>query len=40
MVIGLQLLADDSVVVDLAVDGQSDAVISVGQWLGTGLCNV
>lgn len=40
VVVVLQLLADDSVVVDLAVDSQCNGLISVSQWLGTGLCIV
>lgn len=38
VVVGLQVLANDSVVVDLAVDGKGNALISVGQWLGARLC--
>lgn len=38
VVVGLQVLANDSVVVDLAVDGKGNALISIGQWLGTRLC--
>ena len=37
VVVGLQVLANDSVVVDLAVDSKGNALISVGQWLGTRL---
>lgn len=33
----LQVLPDQTVVVDLAVDGEDDAVISVGEWLSPAL---
>lgn len=35
----LKLLAQDSVVVDLAVDGQEDGACLVDQGLRTGVCN-
>ena len=38
MVGGLEALADQSVVVDLAVDGKNNAVIGVGERLSSALC--
>lgn len=34
----LQALPDETVVVDLAVDGERDGVIGVGEGLGAALC--
>ncbi len=36
----LQILANDSVVVDLTIDGERDGLVGVGEWLSTGLCEV
>jgi len=36
----LKRLADDSVVIDLAVDSQCDALICVGEGLCSALCDV
>lgn len=35
----LEVLAEDSVVVDLAVDGEGDCVILVGDGLRAGICS-
>lgn len=35
----LQALSDQPVVVDLAVDGQNDAIVRVGQGLGAAVCS-
>ena len=37
VVLGLQLLAQDTVVVDLAVDGKGKSLIIVDEGLGTGV---
>ena len=34
----LQALANKTVVVDLAVDGEDNAVIGIGEWLSSALC--
>lgn len=34
----LQVLADQAMVVDLAIDGQNDALIGIGEWLSSALC--
>ena len=36
----LQALADKTVVVDLAVGGEDDALIGIGERLGSALCSV
>lgn len=38
MVRVLQVLANQAMVVDLAVDGQNDALIGIGEWLSSALC--
>ena len=38
MIGGLQVLADQAVVIDLAVDGQDNALIGIGEWLSSALC--
>ena len=35
---GLQVLPDETVVVDLAVDGEDNALIGIGKWLSSALC--
>lgn len=40
MVWGLKSLANDSVVVNLAIDGQGDAIILVGKRLRSTLCRM
>jgi hypothetical protein len=34
----LQALPDQTVVVDLAIDGEDNALISIGKWLSSALC--
>ena len=34
----LQVLANQSVVVDLAIDGEDNALIGIGEWLSSALC--
>lgn len=34
----LQVLPDQPVVVDLAVDGENNALIGIGEWLSSALC--
>lgn len=35
----LEVLSDQTMVVDLTVDGEDDSLVGVGQRLGAGLCN-
>ena len=35
---GLQVLADQTVVVDLAIDGEDDGAVGIGQGLSARLC--
>ena len=35
---GLQVLPDQTVVVDLAVDGKDNALVGIGEWLSSALC--
>ena len=35
----LEVLAEDSVIVDLAVDGEGDCLVIVDDWLRAGICS-
>ena len=38
MVRRLEVLSNQTVVVDLAIDGEDDALIGIGEWLSSALC--